>query len=653
MPGYLYKNFVIMIAADLFLISMAWYGAHLLRFNFDIPVAQSATLWRLLPLILGIKILAFFLFDLYQGMWRYTSLADLWNVLKAAAVATAAVILVLLFVHGFAGYSRSVFILDWLLTVVGVAGVRVGIRLYFVWSGQEPLSLKRWRRLLFWSSGGRSIKRLLIIGAGDGGEKIYREIQGNPRLGYEVVGFVDDDPAKAYLHIHGKPVLGGVEDIGAVVKRMDVDEILIAIPSATSGQMRRILASCEEAEVPFKTVPGMGELIDGRVTINAIREVSYRDLLGREAVHLEEERIGAYLKGGRVLVTGAAGSIGSELCRQICRFRPESLILFERNESGLYDVDIELKSHFEEVRIVPVLGDIRDRGQLRKVFSDCRPQVVFHAAAYKHVPLMELHPWKAVKNNILGTINVAKMAQAFAVERFVLVSTDKAVRPTNVMGASKRVAEQVVLNACHAPGNTTRFMLVRFGNVVGSIGSVVPLFQKQIERGGPVTVTHPEVTRYFMTIPEACQLILQAGAMGEGGEVFILDMGTPIKIVDMARDLIRLSGFEPDVDIPVEYIGLRPGEKLYEELITEGEGIVPTRHEKILVLKTHACDGNRLQSLIQDLVPLAQGQEGGAIKEKLKEIVPEYDPALEPPPILSEVGGATGVAGDQVRGRGV
>ena len=383
---------------------------------------------------------------------------------------------------------------------------------------------------------------------------------------------------------------------------------------------------CKKSGIPFKTVPGMGELIDGKVTIRAIREVAYRDLLGREVVRLDEERIGGYLKDARVMVTGAGGSIGSELCRQICRFHPRSLVLYENAESPLYEIDIELKGGFPGIKIVPVLGDIRNQGQLDKAFSAHRPRVVFHAAAYKHVPMMEIHPWKAVMNNILGTRNVIDTSSRYGVSRFVLVSTDKAVRPTNVMGASKRVAELLTQNQNGCGLSRTRYMTVRFGNVVGSVGSVVPLFRKQIEKGGPVTVTHPEVTRYFMTIPEACQLILQAGAMGEGGEIFILDMGTPIKIVDMARDLIRLSGFEPDVDIEIVFVGLRPGEKLYEELITEGEGVVPTTHEKIMVLRGKPCDQALLNGAVESLSGLAQEQHNAGIKAKLVQVVEDYRP---------------------------
>jgi FlaA1/EpsC-like NDP-sugar epimerase len=328
-----------------------------------------------------------------------------------------------------------------------------------------------------------------------------------------------------------------------------------------------------------------------------------------------------------VLVTGAGGSIGSELCRQICRFRPDRIVLYERAESPLYELGLELKQNFGGVEILPLLADIRDRRQLEKAFEASKPQVVFHAAAYKHVPMLELQPWKAIKNNVLGTRNLIDISLRFEVERFVFVSTDKAVNPSNVMGASKRAAELVVQSQNGCGQSSTRFMIVRFGNVVGSVGSVVPLFKKQIEKGGPVTVTHPGATRYFMTIPEACQLILQAGAMGEGGEIFILDMGTSIKIADMARDLIRLSGFEPDVDIKIEYIGLRPGEKLDEELITEGEGIVPTSHEKIMVLRGAECNLGVVNGKIDELATLAYEQEAEGIKTKLREIVPEYSPA--------------------------
>ena len=462
--------------------------------------------------------------------------------------------------------------------------------------------------------------------AGDGGEKIYREIQNNDRLQYAVVGFLDDDLAKVGRKIHGIPVLGRISDIKSIAKKINAEEALIAIPSATSKQMRNILSYCRESGIKFKTIPGIGELINGKVTVNTIREVDYRDLLGREMIKLDEEKIGSYLYDQCVMVTGAGGSIGSELCRQICRFRPGRIVMYERAESPLYEIDHELKQDFGDIEIIPVLADVREKEQLEKAFETNRPHTVFHAAAYKHVPMLEMQPWKAVDNNIQGTANLIEITNKFNVERFVFVSTDKAVRPANVMGASKRIAEMLIQSQNGCGLSHTKYMTVRFGNVVGSIGSVVPLFKKQIQKGGPVTVTHPDVTRFFMTIPEACQLILQAGAMGKGGEIFLLEMGTSIKIVDMARDLIRLSGFEPETDIKIEYIGLRPGEKISEELIIEGENVIPTSHEKITVLKGMDCNLPLLNGKIHQLMQIAKDQQIETIKEKLKEIVPEYRP---------------------------
>ncbi|MBN1106447.1 MAG: polysaccharide biosynthesis protein [Deltaproteobacteria bacterium] len=624
---HLYRNFLLVFVLDLLLVVFSWYFTHQLRFNFNVPPDQAAVMFRLLPFVLCVKIITFFFFNLYRGMWRYTSLRDILGIMKAATVSSLVIVFVIALIHGFAGYARSTFVIDWILTVLLIAGSRAGIRL-LVWIGMKDSTANIHSLRLFGFLGGREKggKRLIIIGAGDCGEKIYREIQDNAALRYRVMGFVDDDPSKIGKQIHGVPVLGATSNLQFIASRVKPDELLIAIPSAGASHMRSIVDRCKECGVPFKTLPGMGELINGKVSVKAIRDVAYRDLLGREVVQLEEDRVRGYLTGARVLVTGAGGSIGSELCRQICRFNPESLILYERAESPLYEIDLELRTSFPGVRVVAVLGDIRDRHQLSHAFNRDRPQVVFHSAAYKHVPMMELHPWKAVRNNVLGTRNLIDVSQEHKVERFVLISTDKAVRPINVMGASKRVAELLVQNQNGCGATDSRFMTVRFGNVIGSVGSVVPLFRRQIEKGGPVTVTHPDMTRYFMTIPEACQLILQAGAMGEGGEIFILDMGTPIKIADMARDLIRLSGFEPDVDIQVEYVGLRPGEKLFEELITEGEGIQPTRHTKIMVLRGKSCDAALLNGAINELAHLAYKQDSSGIRAKLEEIVPEFMP---------------------------
>jgi FlaA1/EpsC-like NDP-sugar epimerase len=487
----------------------------MIRFEFNVPTRFWVMFNRALPFVLVIKILCFYFFDLYRGMWRYTSISDLLNVIKATSISTLIVITLILFESRFEGYSRSVFIIDWCFTVFLISWFRLCVRFYFERFGVDMPVLKSNGQIRgVFSRRSLDVKKLLIIGAGDCGEKIYREIRDNDVLRYRVVGFLDDHLTKVGMKIHGIPVLSSINELKAIAKKVKADEVLIAIPSADSRQMRRIVSLCSESGIEFKTVPGMGELIDGRVSINIIRDVAYRDLLGREVINLDEEKIGAYLKDQSVLVTGAGGSIGSELCRQICRFGPEKIVLFERAESPLYEIEWELKQKYHDIKIEPILGDIQDIYQIDVVFDRFKPQTVFHAAAYKHVPMLELQPWKAIENNIKGTYNLINAANRFEIERFVFVSTDKAVRPTNVMGATKRVSEMLVQAQSSNGSSNTRFMIVRFGNVVGSVGSVVPLFKKQIKNGGPVTVTHPDVTRYFMTIPEACQLILQAGALG-------------------------------------------------------------------------------------------------------------------------------------------
>ncbi len=625
----LYKNFFVVLAIDILLITGSLYAAYLVRLDFIIDDKMFQAFKRILPFILIIKLACFYFFDLYCGMWRYTSIADLINIIKASTIASLLIISFILFSTRFEGFSRSVFVIDWCFTILFISAFRLIVRLYFEYFGND----KFWKVVkqilsspFIKKVSGR--KRLLIIGAGDCAEKIFRELRDNARLKYNVVGFLDDNPVKLGKKIHGIPVLGCIKEIKTVAKRTRVDEMLIAISSVSSKQMRTIVAHCKESNITFKTVPGIGELIDGKVTISAIREVAYRDLLGREPVKLDEEQIGAHIKGRRVMVTGAGGSIGSELCRQICRFRPELLMLYEIAESPLHEIELELKQNFGNVRVMPLLADIQNKHELEKAIEAYKPQIIFHAAAYKHVPMLELQPWKAVENNIAGSTNLIDAAKKFNVKRFVFVSTDKAVRPTNVMGASKRAAEMLVQSHNGLSASDTQFIIVRFGNVAGSVGSVVPLFKKQIAKGGPVTVTHPDVTRYFMTIPEASQLILQAGAMGNGGEILLLDMGVPIKIDDMARDLIRFSGFEPDEDIRIDYVGLRPGEKLYEELITKGEGIVPTEHEKIMVLKGTGTDRILLNGKINELIQLAKDQDEKRIKAKLQEIVPEYEPQM-------------------------
>jgi FlaA1/EpsC-like NDP-sugar epimerase len=629
MPKLLHRNVFLILGIDLFLLLASIYFAHLIRFDFTIPQNHSILLYQILPFVMIIKIVCFYFFDLYRGMWRYTSIADLLNIIKASSVSSLVIICLILFSHSrFIGFPRSVFVMDWCFTVLLISGYRLCIRLYFErMSNDKTSSIPTRQVLTMFFRKMAETKRLLIIGAGNGGEKIYREIQDNARLQYTVVGFLDDDLNKVGKTIHGIPVLGQISDIKKIAKKLDADETLIAIPSATSEQMRKILTHCRESGIKFKTIPGIGELINGKVTVNVIREVDYRDLLGRDVIRLDEDKIGAYLQGQGVVVTGAGGSIGSELCRQICRYKPDTIVMYERAESPLYEIEHELKQDFNDIKTIPVLADVQNKEHLEKAFEAYRPQTVFHAAAYKHVPMLEMQPWKAVDNNIQGTVNLIEAANKFNVERFVFVSTDKAVRPVNIMGASKRIAEMLIQSQNGCDLSHTKFMTVRFGNVVGSVGSVVPLFKKQIKKGGPVTVTHPEVTRFFMTIPEACQLILQAGAMGKGGEIFLLDMGTSIKIDDMARDLIRLSGFEPEVDIKIEYIGLRPGEKLFEELVFEGENVIPTSHEKIMVLKGMDCNLEILNGNINTLIQIANDQDIERIKATLQKIVPEYRPA--------------------------
>lgn len=610
-----------MLLFDCSFIIAAYFLAYLLRFEGEIPYREWMNFKATIPYIVAFKLLIFFVFGLYRGMWRYTSLVDFLNVLKATLFSSGMIILSILFIYRFQGFPRSVFILDWILSFIFIGGIRVAIR--FLLSEKErgvhflfhsPFSQRKLTRLK---------KRLLIIGAGDAGEKMLREIRDNPRLNYDVVGFLDDDPNKKGMRIHGVAVLGPIPKIHKLAYDAEMDEILIAAPSASAKQMKKILQACEATGLKIRTTPGIGELIDGKVSFKTIREVSFEDLLGRDPIDLDMKSIGDYLTDKVILVSGAGGSIGSELCRQITPFQPKNLILFDKTENSLFHIEMEFRQHFPKTFITPVLGDVKFRSYLNKHFAHYRPQVVFHAAAYKHVPVVELNPSEAIYNNIIGTRNMVEASHQFGVERFIMISTDKAVRPANVMGATKRVAEMIT--SCYA-SNPTHFVSVRFGNVLGSEGSVVHLFKKQIERFGPVTVTDPEITRYFMTIPEACKLILQAAAMGEGGEIFILDMGTPIKIVDMAKDLIRRSGFKPDVDIEIKFIGLRPGEKLHEELITEGEGIVRTPYEKIFVLKGDTCDLNWLDQKIEELVKLAYEQDEHGVKLKLKEIVPEYQP---------------------------
>ncbi len=615
------RNFYIVFVVDVLSVIASLLLAYAIRFEFQPPGYGLIAMVRILPGILIIKIITFFLFGLYHGMWRYTSVEDIISVFKAAFVSTLSIVFLILMISRFQGYPRSVFIIDWFLTFFLISGTRLGIRLFY----EANAGI---RFFPFFVKGKTDATKLLIVGAGYAGEKVVREILDNPALRYVPIGFLDDDPRKHGKTIHGVSVIGSINllESSQAMQNLLFDEILLALPSLSGRHMRRIVSACEETRKPFRTVPALKELINGNISMKLVRNVTIQDLLNREEVHLDEEGISAYLYQKRVLVTGAGGSIGSELVRQIGRFHPEALALVEMSEFNLFQVEKEAHRRFNGMLLTGFLSDIRNLNAVRRIFKEFQPQVVFHAAAYKHVPLQELHPWEAVRNNVLGSKNLIRVAQECEVEKFVLVSTDKAVRPTNVMGATKRVAEKLIASANQHPHS--QFMAVRFGNVIGSSGSVIPLFQEQIEQGGPVTVTHPDVIRYFMSIPEAAQLILEAGAMGRGGEIFILDMGDPVRIIDLARDLIRLHGYEPEQDIAIQYVGLRPGEKLYEELITEGEGIVKTNHEKIMVLRGDTCDAQILQHQVDNLLEISATYNASKIKQTLKAIVSEYTPAI-------------------------
>jgi len=625
-------NFWLMLAADICLIGLAYFLAYMLRFEGQILSPYFGFFAKTIFMVIPLKLVFFFVFDLYRGMWRYTGIVDFINILKAVAISSVSLVFAIFFFFAHQGFSRSVFILDFILTLVFIGGVRLGIRLLFsgkdssLFSFLEPK--KRGKK--------KDLKNLLLIGAGNTGEHVLREMMSDRNINLRAVGFLDDNPKKLGQSIHGVPVLGKVDRIDEIA--VDFDEILITAPSATGAQMQRIVAACKGSGKPFKTMPLIGELIGGRVSLKLVREVSITDLMGRDEISLNTRDIQKYLLGKKVLVTGAGGSIGSELVRQIIRCKPRAVALLDMSEYNLYQVEMECREGFCNygakgerspgsglTQIVAYLVDLGNLHLTRHIFKSFQPDVVFHAAAYKHVPMQENNPWEAIYNNLQGTKNVIRCSMDYNVDKFILVSTDKAVRPTNIMGTTKRICE--LLASSVKENGSTRFMSVRFGNVMSSSGSVIPLFQQQIARGGPVTVTHPEITRYFMSIREAAQLILQAAVMGEGGEIYLLKMGKPVRIVDLATEVIRLHGFEPGKDVEVVFTGLRPGEKLYEELITEGEGIVPTSHPKIMVLQGNSHRSyEHLTAQVDELTRISDTFDIVAIKKKLREIVPEYTP---------------------------
>lgn len=602
--------------SDIGLAVFSYCFSFVIRFEMDVPPDYISAVINTLPLVILLRFYCFWGFGLYRNILRFASIDDAISIVKAVSAGSLLLIAVLYLLNGFYGYPRSVFFIDWLMLIVLVGGSRLAVRII---NEVRPA----------FEQGG---KRTLIVGAGRAGEAIVREMLRNRTVDYNPVGFADDDLAKVGSTIHGVKVLGTTKKIGELVHRHRIEEITIAMPSASGQQMRQVIECCKDCRVPYKTLPGIAQILNDEVGIKALRDVSYPDLLRRPAVDLDMTSIERYIADKTVLVTGCGGSIGSELCRQIIRFRPRRLVLLDSSEENLFTIQTELRGELNFKDHIPILGHVQNRSLLENVFDHFAPNVVFHAAACKHVPMMEIVPWEAVFNNIFGSYVAMEVAGHHAVDRFVLVSTDKAVQPTSVMGASKRVAELLLHSLSDPP---TKYMAVRFGNVLGSSGSVVPVFRRQIEIGGPITITHPEITRYFMLIPEAAQLILQAGALGKGREVFVLRMGTPIKISELASDLIKLSGKEPGRDIEIVYTGLRDGEKLYEDLITPDEQVVATVHGEVSVVKANGVP-NGFQSLddfrkslnqrLSDLYRLALEMNGEAIKAKLKEIVPEYSP---------------------------
>ncbi len=593
------------IALHLALVVLANYLAFWLRFDGAIPEPQRSLWPQMLPWLLAIRGLTFVPFGLYQSIWRYTGIWDLRNIILGVAASSG---LFYVFTHlafGYTAYPRSVFVIDGVLLIFFVGGVRLSRRIS-----------RELRRV------GRE-RTVLVFGAGDAGEMIVRDMRNNPFYDCVPIGFIDDDPTKVGRRIHGVPVLGTRRDLPRVIATERPSEIVVAMPSADAGTVRSVVKVLEPYKVPIKTLPNLRDVLNGQVAVSQIRALSVEDLLARVPVGLDPERVRSLIAGKRVMVTGAGGSIGAELCRQIARFAPSSLVLFERYENGLYAIEKDLAALGLPFGRFPVIGDITDVPRVSAVMTEHRPQILFHAAAHKHVPLMESNPCEAVKNNVLGTRIVAEEARRHGVERFILISTDKAVNPSSVMGATKRVAELVVRSM--AGGGPTRFVAVRFGNVLGSNGSVVPLFLEQIKAGGPVTVTHPEMRRYFMLIPEAVQLVLHAAAAGRGGSLYVLDMGEQIKVVEMARNLIRLSGFVPDEEIPITFIGLRPGEKLEEELVGADETVAPSGVAEIREVRpVRMPQPSDFESKVRELERMATAGDAVAVARLLGEAVPTF-----------------------------
>ncbi|MCP9469373.1 MAG: polysaccharide biosynthesis protein [Nitrospira sp.] len=601
---------LIVIGTQLSLILAANLTAFLLRFDADIPPQYRTVMWHYLPVVLLTFGAGLWVFGIQRGLWRYVGLHDLGRILWASLAGSAVFYGVVHLLLGVKEYPRSVIILTGLLSGLYLAGIRLAVRWF-----------REWLQIV-----GPTARRVLIVGAGNAGEQLARAMLSDPDYHCRPVAFLDDDSVKRKMRIHGIPVLGTTADVKAVADRVGAQEIIVAIPSAPTHVKQKILAASEGCTAPIKILPSVKRLLGDPVLLQQVRPMSLEDLLQREPIRTDCQELHPLVEGKTVLVTGAGGSIGSELCRQIAQYRPESLVLFERYENALHALLLELRAAFPQVGVLPIVADVTMPDRVAEVFRQTKPDLVFHAAAHKHVPLMELNPKEAVRNNVIGTRVVAEESLKAGVERFVLISTDKAVNPSSVMGVTKRIAEHLVRNL-NGLGQTV-FTVVRFGNVLGSNGSVVPLFAEQIRKGGPVTVTDPEIRRFFMTIPEAVQLVLQASVMGQGGEVFVLDMGEQIKVADLARNMIVLSGLVPGKDIQIVYTGLRPGEKLYEELFEAGEQVVPTSHPKIHRAVGGVLPAEDLDAWIKELPDKLSDCEDDEVLQDLKRLVPSFHPLI-------------------------
>ena len=601
-------------------IALSLMASFLVRFDFVFPHGEMRHLLFGLLIVLAVKMVVFYVVGIEHGWWRFSGLSDLVKLLIANAGGS---IVFTAFTVALVGseFPRSVYLIDFLLCFLATAGARFGVRLYHEMVMHEVAAKKATQ------------KGLLIYGAGIAGLNLVREIRSNPSMNYRIIGFIDDNPHKWNVSLMGVNVLGSGRDVTAIVERYrrrshSIDEIVIAMPSASGKQMSEALTNCRASGVPCKTIPNLAELLAGKVRVSEIREISVENLLGREPVQLEHDLIHESVAGRSILVTGAGGSIGSELCRQLIRFEPKCLVALDQAESDLFKIEMELLGMSSQATVCPVIGDIRDYDRMEEIIREFGVTSVYHAAAYKHVPMMEHNVIEAVTNNVIGLDNMVKAAYRNGVNSFVMISSDKAVNPTNVMGLTKRVTELIVQSMPDSTGdNGTKFVSVRFGNVLGSNGSVVPIFKEQIARGGPVTITHPDMRRYFMTIPEAVQLVLQASVMGKGSEIFVLDMGEPVRILDLARNMIRLSGHEPDVDIPIRVTGMRPGEKLFEELSTESDETRPTYHEKIMVFCGAPIQRDFIDRWVGELRSLVSRRDEVRVLSHMADIVPEYQPS--------------------------